>query len=247
MAISSKDPIKRVGVIMPPPNPTVEPEYHAALPSQAFLYSARFPVQQGDLAQRNEGYHASYEQCVKAFRPMHIDAFVISCTGSNYIKGHVADRELNRRLSEVTGVPTMTSTGVILQALEELGVKGITLISPYPDWLTRQSADFWKGAGYRLDDVVQFGEGDHNIAYLLDDDYVEAQLRKLPPGKPDSVVLMTGTGMPTIGAISRLQRQSSVPLLSSNLCGVWWLLRQTGFKSGSAEFNEAALPLMPLL
>lgn len=247
MAISAKEPFKRVAVIMPPPNPTVEPEYYAALPRGIFFYAARFPVQQGDLDQRNEGYRNSYEQCVQAFRPMPIDAFVVSCTGSNYRHGPAADREMNRHLAAVTGVPTMTSTGVILEALAVLGIKGITLVSPYPDWLTELSAGFWKAAGLRLDNVVQFGEGADNIAYLLDDDYVEAELKKLPPGKPDSAVLMTGTGMPTIGAIARLQRQSPRPLLSSNLCGVWWLLRQTGHKGGSAEFNEAALPLLRFL
>lgn len=246
MAISAKHPVKRVGIIMPPPNPTVEPEYYAALPRGIVMHASRFPVQQGDLAQRNDGYRASYASCVMSFRPMHIDAFVISCTGSNYLMGKVEDQNTSRRLSELTGVPTMTSSGVIQEALAALGIKALTLISPYPDWLTDQSANYWRGSGFRLDEVIQFGEGADNIAYALDDDYVAGKLLEIGPRAPDSAILMTGTGMPTIGAISQVQHRFQVPVLSSNLCGVWWLLRQTGFKAGSDEFNTAAKPLLAL-
>jgi len=86
-----------------------------------------------------------------------------------------------------------------------------------------------------------------NAAYELDDDYVEQQLLKLEPRTKDSAVLMSGTGMPTLDAIGRVGNKLGVPVLSSNLCGIWWLLRATGLKSGSDHFNAAAKPLLPLL
>jgi maleate isomerase len=211
------------------------------------MYASRFPVQQGDLAQRNEGYRASYAYCVKGYHPMPLDAILISCTGSSYLLGKEGDRDISRKMAELTGVPTITSSFAIQEALSALGVKALTLISPYPAWLTKQSADYWGGSGFRLDDVVQFGDGSHNAAYELDDEFVAANLRKLGKPKPDAAILMTGTGMPTIGAISEVRREFSVPVLSSNLCGIWWLLRETGHKVGSAEFNEAAQPLLALL
>src|SRR4051812_12250946 len=203
MAISAKDKVKRVGIILPPPNPTVEPEYYAALPRGVVMHAQRFPHQEGDLAQRNEGYRKAYESCVMGYRPLHIDAFLISCTGSNYRLGEQQDKEVVRQLTAKTGVPTVTSTGVIHEALDALQVKGLVLISPYPTWLTQESAEYWKECGYRLDEVIQLGEGVDNIAFELDDDYVADFLEKLSQPKPDAAVLMTGTGMPTIGAIEK--------------------------------------------
>ena len=247
MAILLKDKVKRVGVIMPPPNPTVEPEFYAALPKNLVMHASRFPIQQGDLAERNEGYRASYPKSVMGYQPMHLDAILISCTGSSYLLGKNGDREISQKMAKLTGVPTITSSYAIQEALEALQVESLTLISPYPAWLTQQSADYWGGSGLHLDEIIQFGGGSHNAAYELDDDYVTEQLLKLSPRKQGSAILMTGTGMPTIGAISRLRKKFSVPVLSSNLCGLWWLLRETGMKSGSDEFNEAAKPLLDLL
>jgi len=247
LAISSKNPVKRVGVIMPPPNPTVEPEFQAALPAAIVMHASRFPVQQGDLAQRNEGYRASYPECVLGYRPMRLDAILVSCTGASYLLGRTGDEALSAKLADITGVPTITSSCAIQIALEALNVGALTLISPYPFWLTQQAAQYWGGSGYRLDRVVQFGEGDHNAAYELDDDYVAQQLETLPEPARDAAILMTGTGMPTIGAIARMRSRFRVPVLSSNLCGLWWLLRETGLRAGSDEFNEAARPLLDLL
>jgi maleate isomerase len=143
-------------------------------------------------------------------------------------------------------VPTITSSYSIQEALAALNIRRITLMSPYPSWLTKQSAEYWSGS-LQLDEVIQLGDGSKNAAYELDDDYVEQQLLKLEPRTKDSAVLMSGTGMPTLDAIGRVGNKLGVPVLSSNLCGIWWLLRATGLKSGSDHFNAAAKPLLPLL
>ena len=237
---------KRVGVIMPPPNPTVEPEFQAALPKNMIMHASRFPVQPGDLAQRNEGYRAAYPTSVMGYGPLHLDAILVSCTGSSYLLGKAGDAKISADLQKLTGVPTITSSYSIQEALAALNIRRITLMSPYPSWLTKQSAEYWSGS-LQLDEVIQLGDGSMNAAYELDDDYVEQQLLKLEPRAKDSAVLMSGTGMPTLDAIGRVGNKLGVPVLSSNLCGIWWLLRATGLKSGSDHFNAAAKPLLPLL
>jgi maleate isomerase len=246
MPLSKAQQPKRVGVIMPPPNPTVEPEFQAALPKNMIMHASRFPVQPGDLAQRNEGYRACYPSSVKGYGPLHLDAILVSCTGSSYLLGKAGDAKISAELAALTGVPTITSSYSIQEALAGLNIKRITLMSPYPAWLTKQSADYWSGS-LQLDDVIQLGDGSTNAAYELDDDYVEEQLLKLSPRAKDSAVLMSGTGMPTLDAIRRVGDKLGVPVLSSNLCGIWWLLRATGLKSGSDHFNAAAKPLLRLL
>jgi maleate isomerase len=246
MQLSKASQPKRVGVIMPPPNPTVEPEFQAALPKNMIMHASRFPVQPGDLAQRNEGYRAAYPTSVMGYGPLHLDAILVSCTGSSYLLGKAGDAKISADLQKLTGVPTITSSYSIQEALAALKIRRITLMSPYPAWLTSQSAEYWSGA-LQVDEVIQLGDGSTNAAYELDDDYVEQQLLKLTPRAQDSAVLLSGTGMPTLDAIGRVGSKLGVPVLSSNLCGIWWLLRATGLKSGSDHFNAAAKPLLPLL
>lgn len=52
--------------------------------------------------------------------------------------------------------------------------------------------------------------------------------RAAPPD--DAVLLLTGTGMPTLRALGRLGTGNERVLLTSNLCGAWWALTQAGHR-----------------
>jgi maleate isomerase len=47
---------------------------------------------------------------------------------------------------------------------------------------------------------------------------------------------MSGTGMITLPAIQAMQQRLAMPLLSSNLCGAWWLMRAAGCPAPSRLF-----------
>jgi maleate isomerase len=233
--------------MFPPANPTVEPELHDCLPRDVVMHVSRFPVQPGDLDERNAGYLASYPMLVRSFRPMKLDAFFFGCTGSSYRLGKQGDIDLCRRLEDQTGRPVATATRAIDEALQALGVERLTIVSPYPKWLTEESGAFWSGAGYRVDEEVQFGDGTDNIAYELDDDYVVDNLMDMRRPPAGSAILLTGTGMPTVRAIGRVADKFDVPVVSSNLCAVWWLLRTLGVKAGSDVYNAGAGRLLSFL
>ena len=42
----------------------------------------------------------------------------------------------------------------VRRVLDRLAVRSLTLISPYPDWLTEQAAAFWRATGRRVDTPV---------------------------------------------------------------------------------------------
>jgi maleate isomerase len=59
--------------------------------------------------------------------------------------------------------------------------------------------------------------------------------------------VMSGTGMLTLPAILAARRTVAKPILSSNLCSAWWLLRTASQRTGSALFTRAAPELAALL
>ena len=102
----------------------------------------------------------------------------------------------------------------------------IALVSPYPQALAEAGYRYWEDAGLRIvaKRRVDLTLTDtHRIYELTSDDAFEA-LRGVGTAGAEAVVA-SGTGMPTLRALRLLRGETALPVLSSNLCLAWALLR----------------------
>lgn len=227
-----------LGLLVPPANPTVEPEMNRLIPSGARLYATRLPVMPDTtLEQRNRAYIASYEPALKSFGSLKLDAATVALTGPSYRLGAGEDDALAARLSASAGCPVETASGAIRHALKAVGAKRICLFSPYPAWLTEEAAGYWTGASFTVAQVVKVSETFR--AYELTTEEVEAALRQVETTGIDAIV-MSGTGMITLPAMAARPERSSPPLLSSNLCCAWWMMKKTSVAPGPAFARACA-------
>jgi maleate cis-trans isomerase len=234
--------LPRFGLVVPPENPIAEPEFIRLIGSEINVYTTRFPVTPEFTKATMEMYNEVLPKTLDTFGQMRLGAAVVACNASHYLLDPEGDRAFCDELSERAGFPVQSSTQAILALCEALGVKRLTLVSPYAPWLTATSRAFWESAGLTVERVVlapamvgATAEDDHFNPYEVTTQTLLSRLREA--GVPDGgTVLFTGTGMGTLAALDELVR-ADVPhtLLTSNLASVWWARRVLGADAADAH------------
>jgi maleate isomerase len=213
----------RFGLLVPQSNPTVEPEFRRLLPPHAECYVARLTSRAPDARARLVEYVERLEETLAQFDTLRLAAIAFACTGSSYLVGADRERELLDAAATACGAPVESAAGAIAAALRHLGARRVCVVSPYPAWLRDAGVAYWRAAGFEVTCAVDVptGRADTRGIYELRSADARAVLASLDPRGAD-VVLLSGTGMPTLPLL-RTAHAHLPPLLASNACLAWRL------------------------
>jgi maleate isomerase len=229
------------GIVTPPGNPTVEPELRILLPAGAAMLASRLGAQATALRPKLIEYLDNLDRSLASFADLAFDGLGFACTGSSYLVAPDDERRRLDALSAARNYPVLSAAGAIGAALNWLGARAIALVSPYPEWLTAASRAHWERTGMRVTNVLQLPAGpppgaspeSHGI-YELTTESVLARIAGFDPMGAD-IVLISGTGMPSLRLIVALGESQAAPVLSSNLCLAWALAKLRGAAAPGPE------------
>lgn len=215
------------GVAVPQGNPTVEAEFRHLLCGRFLPLATRLTSAAADPGERLADYFGQIGRSVESFDSLPLAAFGFACTGATYLVGADAEQAAVQRLMDRFGLPVVTATGAIRAELALLGARRLAILAPYPPSLCDAAQCYWEQAGFRVVALqrLETGSEDTRSIYALTPDIVAAAVERFAAGDAD-VVLLSGTGMPTLDALAA--HHGSLPMISSNLCLATQLLRRTG-------------------
>ena len=220
----------RLGFLIPPGNPTVEPEMHKLAPPGVTVHFDRMVARgatgshQGQ-EERNRSQIAHLDENVELIALVKPAVIVLAHTASSYTLGKDGEAKLVERLTKASGIPFITAFGSVLAALAHLGVKRVALGTPYAPDATLKSKAHLEAHGF---DVPSHGQLENVKNIYEETPERAAALTRSVDHRDAQAVFLSGVGMPTIEVLGQLERELKKPVLSSASAMMWHALRTAG-------------------
>lgn len=156
-----------------------------------------------------------------------VDATAFADTASSFYKGPIWDKELKKRIEQVSGVPSTTTSTVVLEAFNEFGLKKITVVTPCVPILNRRLKMFLEGNGLNVVNIEGLSITDGlEIANQSQDTIYNLATKA---NKKAEGILISCTNFPTMEIIERLESDLEKPVFTANQATFWAALKMASF------------------
>jgi maleate isomerase len=237
-------PQRGVGVVAPF-DFALDRELWRWVPDDISLYLTRtpfVPVEVSlDLA-RLVSEHETLEDAVRALSVAEPEVVAYACTSGSFVGGTAGERAMCEAMLRAGEVPSLTTSGALLDALAEVGATRIALVTPYTDSVTGALEDYLAEAGVQVTGRAMLGLTRHiwKVPYR---DVVDMARSAVTEGA--DALFISCTNLPTYDVIPQLEAELHIPVLSANQVTMWAALRRLGSRAVGpyqALLNPGALP-----
>jgi len=206
----------RVGVLVPSSNTVMEVDLYRNLDPHVTVHTARMYMENTtheDEARMLDKFTMPAARDIATARP---DVVVFGCTSAGALRGNVYDAELCARISDATGVPTISTNASVRQELATSGAHRVGVVTPYVDDLNRCIKASLEADA--LEVVAIHGLGitvNFQIAEVNPEFIAQFAIEKLGHIKLDCL-FVSCTNFRALDAVPLLQNRFDVPCVTSN-------------------------------
>ncbi|MYB49813.1 MAG: maleate cis-trans isomerase [Dehalococcoidia bacterium] len=227
---------KRIGLLTPAGNTTIEDDFARWMPdslrlhvNRLFTGSPRNPNTPEGLLTGLQEMGDAVEEPARLLGTAKVDVIAFGCTGGSFLNGPGYDQEIAEKISTAAGgVQTVVAARAVADALKKLGVRRIAVCTPYPEELNERLRSFYTAAGF---DIVNFAYEDGGIPQDSVAEAREAALRMaLGVDTPEAeAILISCTAFEGAGeSIELIEDLTDKPVVTSNQATFWACLRALG-------------------
>jgi maleate isomerase len=208
---------RRVGLIIPSSNTTVEPDFLRALPAGVTMHAARMYLAETTAeAERSMIYdHAPIAVTDLASLRPHVVAF--ACTSGGAILGAEGEAQLIGNIARETGAQVVSTNTAVGTAIERLGRKRIAVLTPYVEELNTAIQAGLERRGLTVVHMAGLGITDNfGIGSVTPGEIVAFAERELARSETYDLLFVSCTNFRAVEARPLLMQRFGVPVVTSN-------------------------------
>lgn len=226
---------RRIGLIVPSSNVTMETEIPALLRARENVLADRFTFHSSRMRMKSvtkeelEKMDDDSLRCALELSDAAVEVQAYACLVAIMSRGQgyhniAAQRLYDASVGNGSPTPTVSSAGALIDALHALGAKRVSLICPYMKPLARLVVDYIESENIEVKDYLALEIPD-NLNVAAQDPDAPAQLwKKLDVKGVDVIIASACVQMPSLPAIDKIEAASGLPTISASVATTWSIL-----------------------
>ena len=230
-------PYYRVGQIVPSSNTTMETEIPAILRARETVAPERFTFHSSRMRMKKvtreelAAMDRDSDRCALELSDARVDVLGYACLVAIMSMGKGYHRESEARLHQATvgngaPAPVVTSAGALIDGLQAMGAKTISVIAPYMKPLTQLVCDYIESEGIHVHDRIAL-EIEDNCEVGAQNPLALVDIApRLSIAGVDAVVISACVQMPSLEAIPIVEKACGLPVVSAAVCTTFHMLER---------------------
>ncbi|MGH8739003.1 MAG: maleate cis-trans isomerase family protein [Burkholderiales bacterium] len=231
----------RIGQIVPSSNTTMETEIPAMLRAREAVRPERFTFHSSRMRMHKvtpealQAMNREAGRCAGELADARVDVISTACLVAIMASGRGYHRQAEHELERVCldngcNAKVMTSAGALIEGLNAIGARKISLLAPYMRSLTRLVVDYIEAEGIEVVDAISFEIPDNLAVGCRDPMDLVRDAKRLSIANVDAVVLSACVQMRSLPAIATVQASLGIPVTSTAVCTVRGMLTRLGLE-----------------
>lgn len=221
----------RIGVIYMASSIILEPEFVAMVPPGVSVHTTRIELPPVTVAGLDQMMGSpEVERCTALLAMAPLEVICFGGTSATFLHGLGWDAKIMDRMrAKAKGIPVTTTSSAVIRALRALGIRRVTLVTPYLSEVTERGRIFLEQSGFQVvaSRGMELGE-DHAIGAVTTE-AVYRFVRETDRAESDGVFISC-TNLRTVRAIEALERDLGKPVVSAIQASCWDCLRIAGVR-----------------
>jgi maleate isomerase len=218
----------KIGRISPSPETVGCEEWRRALPEGVCLVETRTLLHDVTV----DGLAETVKQVERAALELasaEVDVILHAGTAIAFFRGFGHDRELSERITATTGIKATTSLTAVVDALRTLGITRPAIATSYLAEIDTRLVEVLERSEFKVAAIRGMGlKKSIDMGKVLPDK-TYALAKEVARSAPDADGILISCGnLRSFEAIEALEKDTGLPVVTSNQAGLWQALRMVG-------------------
>ncbi|MQY13935.1 Maleate isomerase [Streptomyces sp. RB5] len=226
--LGGPQPQRGVGVVAPF-DFALDRELWRWTPDDVSLHLTRTPYVPAEVSldlARLVSEHQTLREASRALVAVEPEVIAYACASGSFVDGLAGQRAVAGAVAGAAGVPAVTTSGAMLEALETLRVRRVAVVTPYTRSVTDALAAFLAEGGITVTGRAYLGLTRliWRVSYR---EVMEMARQAVGAMRPDALYISC-TNLPTYDVIPQLEAELRLPVVTANQVTMWSALRRIG-------------------